>query len=1070
MSITLFDKFINALPINVLEGKDISQVIMIDPPEGLPPSLLAGKGVLDTETNTLDIYNDEGSAIAFEYKLTDIDIQNIVDELEAVKTTAENADALSKENAGLLVDALIKDESGWNVENLNIYNVSRLSRTSNAINSSGVSIGDVDVNLHGDTVGITSSNSGTTYAVFNAGGLNLNDYPLIRMGSGGDNDTSAANIGDVKRIATSGSGLKPTDDQWDMLNLPVINVAQSEIASSAATVGQVTAVETKADNNTSEISSVKTTADAADALSKQNEQAIANLPPPPDLSGYVKNGDNVNFGTAEINIVKVTKGDDNTKFSDILIDGNTNTELNFVGDTHFYIRDKADNSKGLEAFQIDSSARFVAKQKVKTPILTNLASGTTNSNSENAAYIDLSESEFVKLGAKQGVKVNVAGNGIVEFIAAGLKYLRDVDANNQNVTSHGAGYQIEGSSTGNLKIRNANGIYKNDSTENNSIHFADDDLKYKAAHHMFFKNANDSQIFGVSDSGANLFNHNVINVKHLLGNEVGSMNVAGIKILKRNDDNDTAQSIQFNTGDLTYFSDKHEFKTNGNARRLTIEDHIADWHDCKLSNIAIAEADKDVPNLKQVQDLIAGSGGGAIEFKKVKSNVTGSPQYFYHQGDNHMFIEYTGNGGTVQIDSMRPNTPEQAEDMVVIHNKTAFDCSIRLFFNGNGTTYTVKPFSYLHGWANREIEQWVVTTMLDPSAIPQPMVVPLSSLAVSPDSDPRETTKRILAAMPNNSICISNHTNNSGTSKYRFISRGDTKNPEVTDSTAIIVKSTDGRATGLSTTKTSSGKSYSRVLDGSRGAWFTNETANSFSLSSDIDVNEYPEGQLFLTGDKGIMLSIFDEDNNNSLQQVTGYNVPKNEADIAALEVQTEKTRSVTHTFINEGELNLPWPDESRRPLVEVQVLNTMQQIDNSFVTVTDSNDGTYSGQYNTVGGIAINSLGNWANVYTYHNAYKHNSENYYVAYNQGASKWEIIVAENPHTNIGSKAAASTIQLGGKSSLPETFGDYAIDPHFDDINSLEFITAEVAVVYDDDNSTVIINFNGARPSGRVVLK
>ena len=62
------------------------------------------------------------------------------------------------------------------------------------------------------------------------------------------------------------------------------------------------------------------------------------------------------------------------------------------------------------------------------------------------------------------------------------------------------------------------------------------------------------------------------------------------------------------------------------------------------------------------------------------------------------------------------------------------------------------------------------------------------------------------------------------------------------------------------------------------------------------------------------------------------------------------------------------------------------------------------------------------------------------------------------------------MRLGDKSSLPATFGDYAIDPHFDNIDSLEFLTAEVPVQYDDTNAKVIINFNGAKPSGYVVLK
>lgn len=1412
MTIALFDKFLNTLPQAVLEAKDISMVIMIDPPEGLPPPLLAGRGILSTEAKTIDVYNAEGSAVEHTFDISGTDLTPITEELEAVKATANTADDLSKDNKQRLDaidlskyaeldkdvqfnvlnltskinltdpegsevnfnDALKFNNGGftkltilngsidvntqismggshqiinlasggdndsnaatigdvkkistegsglkptdneWDMLSLPVTNVatSELATSAatvsqvNAVESKADSaqstanaadtlskaneqkinnlpappdlsnyiqngddaeltsvafteassihfrpesglilesdsicgedtsgnktfiikdgefdlktkvitnvsdgVGDTDAVTKGqlntvegkvdantssiseikstaDAADSLSKQNKTTLdnlppdptsrvAALEADALQKNEsgfdaksFKILNLDSGEDVDTSAATIGDVKRIATDGSGLKPTDNEWDMLTLPIINVAESEESNSAATVGQVNAVDgkigdvkstadsakSKAEANESSISSltetvsgntttigqVKSTADAADTLSKANATRIDNLPPPPDLSGYVKNGDDVNFGTAEINIAKVTKGDDNTKFSDILIDGNSNTQLNFVGDTHFFIRNKDDNTKGLEAFQIDSSARFVAKQKVKTPIITNLGSGTTNSNSDKAAFIDLSIDNEVKLGAKSKVSFNVGGNGIIEAAAAGLKFLRDADANSHTISNMGdlkfnSGYQIEGSTTGNLKIRNAEGFYKNDSTDNNSIRFDGDDLRYKSEHHMFYKNASTSQLFGISDAGANLFNHNLKKVKHILANSAGSMNVSGIHILKRDDEKDANQSIQFNTGDITSYSDKHEWKTNDNARRLTIENHEANWHDCPLTSVnsiwggdndntngikfetgtgnvknhhyaenhiffnnagqaqfevlptgisahskhiryvGQGSSDTDATNLGHIKELIAANGGGgAIEFKKIKKNVTGSPQYIYHNGDNHLFIEYTGNAGTIALDTMRKDVDDQVEDMFVVHNKTDTTCYIRLFFDNESVVHGIAPRSYSHGWANRVIGEWVVTAMKDPNHVPEQRVIKIADLTYSSNSDPRQVTKNIINAMPINSILIARH--ESGSSKKdtanrnRFISRGDANACESEECIAIIVKHSTDRATGMSTTQGGDGKAWSRVLDGKRHAWFTNDTANSFSLSSDIDLTQYPEDQLFLTGDKGMMISTINEDGDSLLQEVTGYNVPKNESDIAALEVQTEKNRSVTHYFINEGSLSYDYPDSERKPLVEVQVLNTMQQINDSSVTVTDNAEHVYGGEYNTIGSLAINSSGNWANQYVYHNAYKHVSEDYYVVFNQGNASWQIIQSENPHTSIGSKAAAVTVQLGGKSSLPESFGDYVIDPNFDNIDSLEFITAEVPVQYDETTSRVLINFNGAKPSGYVILK
>ena len=70
--------------------------------------------------------------------------------------------------------------------------------------------------------------------------------------------------------------------------------------------------------------------------------------------------------------------------------------------------------------------------------------------------------------------------------------------------------------------------------------------------------------------------------------------------------------------------------------------------------------------------------------------------------------------------------------------------------------------------------------------------------------------------------------------------------------------------------------------------------------------------------------------------------------------------------------------------------------------------------------------------------ATKKTDQDWYVVFNQGNASWQIIEAANPHTSVGSTAASVTVQLGGQTSLPESFGNYTIDPNFDNIDSLEF--------------------------------
>ncbi len=193
------------------------------------------------------------------------------------------------------------------------------------------------------------------------------------------------------------------------------------------------------------------------------------------------------------------------------------------------------------------------------------------------------------------------------------------------------------------------------------------------------------------------------------------------------------------------------------------------------------------------------------------------------------------------------------------------------------------------------------------------------------------------------------------------------------------------------------------------------------------------------------------------------------DAAVAALQTELNLTKPIIHYFINEGELSYDWVSEDRRPVVSVQVLDTSQTINNSSITVTDNDTHIYSGTYNAVGSVCIDVDGNWT-VHSYHNAYKHSSLDNYVVFNLSNETWQIIESANLHTSIGEIAASVTAQLGGRSSLPESFGNFTIDPNFDGINSLEFTSADVPVSYDDINRRVLIDFGRSKPSGFVVLK
>ena len=236
-------------------------------------------------------------------------IGDLSTKVDGVESTANAADTLSKSNKaeldGLPADvtprvqsleenALQKDDDGYNANTKAIYGVKSIGQGFDGTTARLLPHTN-SMALRG-SFGIYKQDGSEHWLDVNQDGVDAKDRPISNLASGQDNNTRAANIGDVKRLVGGGSGLKPVDSTWDMLGYPVINIGTSTITTSAATVGQVNAVEGKADTNasnlsnlsttvgqqdaqirtnTADIATVTTTANAADTLSKSNQAALA---------------------------------------------------------------------------------------------------------------------------------------------------------------------------------------------------------------------------------------------------------------------------------------------------------------------------------------------------------------------------------------------------------------------------------------------------------------------------------------------------------------------------------------------------------------------------------------------------------------------------------------------------------------------------------------------------------------------------------------------------------------------------------------------------------------------------
>ena len=284
------------------------------------------------------------------------------------------------------------------------------------------------------------------------------------------------------------------------------------------------------------------------------------------------------FDILTTRVLRVHEGTDNPeKFSETYVDGNFNTTIHNVGDTHVYTKNK-DNGDLTESYQIDSSGRFIVKQKIKTPQITNPSSGTTNSNSDNAGFIDLSENNEVKLGAKNLISFNVNGSKKLNISDS------DFDFNSSDLKNV---KKITGLSQGDLQIRNVTGIYKKDSTNNTSITFNNDDIIHHGVHHKFFLNDNDNQTFGISVAGFNCFENKIIN----LGEGTEDKDAVNYSQIKPFDNITYIRKFDSNGGDIY----AHSYP----------EGRVQSWINYKGDGVSDLRIDSMRNNSDQKYDMIA---------------------------------------------------------------------------------------------------------------------------------------------------------------------------------------------------------------------------------------------------------------------------------------------------------------------------------------------------------------------------------------------------------------------------------------------------------------------------------
>ena len=180
--------------------------------------------------------------------------------------------------------------------------------------------------------------------------------------------------------------------------------------------------------------------------------------------------------------------------------------------------------------------------------------------------------------------------------------------------------------------------------------------------------------------------------------------------------------------------------------------------------------------------------------------------------------------------------------------------------------------------------------------------------------------------------------------------------------------------------------------------------------------------------------------------------------------------------FISQSVVFVDYPisieGEQYRPNnIVVNVLDTESLIEGLTIAVASGD--VFDGDYNTVGVVAIDSMGRWTNQVD-KNAYRKNDgTDTYCVYDYGLESWVFIVTDLDHNNIGADTGGDPIDIFGNGQLPVSFGSYDITNNMNSIDSDYFSVVDVFIEYHTSqigNSFFTVDFGGDRPSGFIYYR
>ncbi|MCP4055163.1 MAG: methyl-accepting chemotaxis protein [Mesoflavibacter sp.] len=297
MAINIVDELVSLIPINAINGKDVSKTILVDVNEN--PIFMKNRAVLRTAEKRFDIYDDNGQ-LSFAIPLNDFDDAEILAAIASINasitalesdvaeigTTANNAKAQSELNKEDIVSLTTTANAADSLSKANQSNLNELSTTvgGNAAaisaNTKGIENNIAAIALKTDQADhdslVTSVSSKAEQSELATVKATANEADALAKTNQNSITSINSTIGDIEtEVLTTKQIAQKAEQDTAALGQTVGNNT-TQITNNTKNIGDnTTAIDSKASQT--DLNAVSATANAAESRSQSNASSITGL-------------------------------------------------------------------------------------------------------------------------------------------------------------------------------------------------------------------------------------------------------------------------------------------------------------------------------------------------------------------------------------------------------------------------------------------------------------------------------------------------------------------------------------------------------------------------------------------------------------------------------------------------------------------------------------------------------------------------------------------------------------------------------------------------------------------------